>query len=76
MVRETTYASVVSQASPKVALTARCIVVVMCAVGGGLPRPPPSPVVPAVPSAPVPEHIQVQAHIIHSVVYQRGKEPY
>ena len=70
VVRETTYASVASQACPGMSPAAGDVDVEMGGTGGGYSGPPPVPVVPA--DAPVPEVVRAQALWIHGVDCRHG----
>ena len=72
VVRETTYASVASQACPEVAPPGVGVDVEMGGMGGGPAGPPPVPPVPVVPVVPVPGVVRVQALLIHVVDCRRG----
>ena len=72
VVRETTYASVASQACPEGSLGVGGEDVEMVGVGGGPAEPPPVPVVLLVPATCVPKVVQVQALLIHGVDCRRG----
>ena len=72
VVRETTYASVASQACLEVAPTDVGVDVDMGGMGGGPAGPPPVPPVPVVPVGPVPGVVQAQALLIHGVDCRRG----
>ena len=72
VVRETTYASVASQAYPQVAPTGVGVDVEMWGMGGGPAGPPPVPPVPVVPVVPVPGVVRAQALLVHGVDCRRG----
>ena len=72
VVRETTYASVASQACPEGSLGVGGEDVEMGVVGSSPAGPLPDPVVPFVPAVRVPEVIRVQALLIHGVDCHRG----
>ena len=67
VVRETTYASVASQACPEVAPSGGGVDVEMSGMGGGPSGPPPVPGVPVVPVVPEPGVVRAQALLIHGV---------
>ena len=72
VVRETTYASVASQACPEGTFGVRGMDVEMGGVGSGPAEPPPVPAVPLVPAARVREVVWAQALFIHGVDCCRG----
>ena len=69
VVRETTYASVASKASPKVVAGPAGVDIEIGGIGGCPSGPPPSPVCSGVP---VPEVVWAQALLIHRVDYRRS----
>ena len=72
VVRETTYASVASQACPEGSLGVAGMDVEMGGVGGGPAEPPSVPVVPLVPAACVSGVVRAQALLIHGLDCRRG----
>ena len=72
MVRETTYASVVSQACPEVAPSGVGADVEMGGMGGGPSGPPPVPLASVGTAVPVPGVVRAQALLIHGVDCGRG----
>ena len=72
VVRETTYASVASQACPGVAPAGGGVDVGMSGMGGGPSGPPLVPLVPVVPAVSVPGVVRAQALLIHGVDCRRG----
>ena len=72
VVRETTYASVASQACPEVAPSGVGVDVEMAGMGGGPSGPPPVPLVSDGAAVPVPEVVQAQALLIHGVDCRRS----
>ena len=72
VVRETTYASVASQACPEVAPAGGGVDVEMSGIGGGPSGPPPVPLVPVVSAVSVPGVVRAQALLIHGVDCRRG----
>ena len=72
VVRETSYASVASQACPEVAPSGGGVDVEMGGMGGGPSGPPPVPTVPVVPLVAVPGVLRAQALLIHGVDCRRG----
>ena len=72
VVRETTYASVASQACPEVASSGVGVDVEMGGMGGGPSGPPLVPLMPVVPVVPVPGVVRAQALLIHGIDCRRG----
>ena len=72
VVRETTYASVTSQACPEVAPAGGGVGVDKSGMGGGPSGPPPVTLVPVVPVVSVPRVVRSQALLFHGVDCRRG----
>ena len=72
VVRETTYASVASQACPEMAPSGVGVDVEMGGMGGGPSGPPPVPLASGGTAVPVPGVVRAQALLIHGVDCRRG----